>query len=162
MHVYLKIKIKTLAAEARDIRQEERKININARERIHLRRDIKLGTYRDMHNRRTNDFIGEAVILRLQKKLERSRNILNNSKAQARFRGLHTHRTIEVRKEARSSFLAYGFLRGLGYKSIEDTKKKVDWDRVESLVKKYSEDDPRITLQRFAEWKDASGMVPKA
>jgi hypothetical protein len=162
MHVYLKIKIKSLTNEAQAIRKEERRININARGRTSLRRDIQLGTIRDLNNQRSEHEFSEAQIIRIQKKLDRSRNILNNPNAQARFKGLRNHRTIDVRKEARSSFIAYGFLRGNDYKNIESTIKKVDWDRVISLVKKYCENDPRVTLQKFAEWVGASGMALKA
>ena len=169
MHVYLKIKLKTLATEAKDIRREERKININARERTRIKRDIRFGNtivhyLKDDGTVNSDRSINltEAQLIRLQKKLERSRNILNNTNAQTRLNGLRKHRTNDVRKEARSSLIAYGFLRGLDYKQIENTTLKVDWDRVEAMVKKYSEDDPRVTLQKFAEWVAASGKAPKA
>jgi hypothetical protein len=34
-------------------------------------------------------------------------------------------------------------------------KTSPNWSRVEDLVKKYGEDDIRVRLQRFAEWRDA-------
>jgi hypothetical protein len=71
---------------------------------------------------------------------------------------LHEHRVNHVRKEARASLLAYGFLNGHEYSDIEAySHTGFSWKRVEELVKKYGEDtDVRVRLQRFAEWKDAA------
>ena len=159
MHIYLKVKIKSLAAEASDIRNQERKININARARKRMARDLQLGRLVGEPDG-SNSWVlyDEATISRLEKKLARSRARLQNSKAMSAFWGLRNHRTNEVRKEARSSFIAYGFLRGRSYSSIEQTDKPVDWDRVEALVKKYGEDDIRERMQRFAEWAETSDI----
>ena len=68
--------------------------------------------------------------------------------------GLRHHRTLDVRDEARSSFVAYGFLRGRTYKVVEGSAKTApDWKRVEQLVRKYGTDDIRDRMQRFEEWK---------
>jgi hypothetical protein len=86
MKVYLKIKIKSLAEEARIIRFEEKK------------------------------WPGPSD--------ERS--------------GLWCHRTGPVREEARSAQLAYGFLKGMPYKRIENSCKSApDWKRTHQLIKKY-------------------------
>lgn len=163
MHVYLKVKIKSLAAEAQTIRKEERRVNISSRERKRMARTLELGIQDGTNSNGIEGRmpLSEAYAIRLQKKLERSRNILANPKSSARQLGLHRHRIGLVRKESRHSFIAYGFLRGLDYKQIENTTKPIDWAKVERMVETYSEDDPRVTLQKFAEWKDASGMVPK-
>lgn len=163
MHIYLKVKIKTLAAEASDIRNQERKININARARKRMARDLQLGprvygTGRKRDHDRI-EFQTEAQIARLEKKLARSRARLQNPKATSAFWGLHNHRTNDVRKEARSSLIAYGFLRGLTYHQIEQSNKPVDWDRVEAIIKKYGEDDIRERMQRFAEWKETADKI---
>lgn len=69
---------------------------------------------------------------------------------------LNAHRKNDVRGEARSALLAYGFLRGRQYSQMESkTHKGPDWKRVEALVRKYGEGDIRERMQRFSEWKDA-------
>ena len=103
MLIYLKIKIKALAAEAQIIKLDEQK------------------RYGDLRE------------------------------------SLHNHRVNIVRKEARASLLAYGFLRGREYKTIEGfTHTGFSWKRVEDLVKRFAVGDQREILQKFAEWKDAA------
>ena len=71
--------------------------------------------------------------------------------------GLHHHRVIDVRREARSACLAYGFLRGRDYRALEAKPgTKPDWPRVERLALKYATSDPREARQRFAEWRDTA------
>lgn len=105
--LYLKIKLKSLAAEARIIRHEERKGFLYAE--------------------------------------------------------LRDHRIMVVRKEARHTLLAYGFLRGRTRAQIETSKKPVDWAKVESMVKKYGAvfggsfaeckaENDRVS-SRFQSWK---------
>jgi len=90
--IYLKVKIKSLAAEARIIRHEE-------------------------HRARKYDVDGAPSLL---------------------FWGLRSHRTCDVRREARASLLAYGFLRGRTY-ALMEAKSYDDppMSRVAELVKKY-------------------------
>ncbi len=105
MRVYLKIKIKSLAAEAQIIRQETRK-------------------YKGDHPARI---------------------------------GLYHHRVGDVRLESRSACLAYGFLRGRTYQQMEQwCHTGPDFKRIEQLVTKYGEDDPRERLQRLAEWTETA------
>jgi hypothetical protein len=111
MKLYLKIKIKSLAAEAGIIRKEAKKV----------RGDLR--------------------------------------------HALNEHRKKDVRWEARSSILAYGFLRGRDYFTMEAKCHKdnpPDWVRIEQLVKKFGEDDIRDRMQRFAAWKDAATAGPTA
>lgn len=44
-----------------------------------------------------------------------------------RFWGLHSHRTNELRKEARATYLAYAFLRGVPYSQVENTADPQSW-----------------------------------
>jgi len=75
---------------------------------------------------------------------------------------LNQHRKTELRQEARSSCLAYGFLRGRNYSDMEQTRHTPpDWGRVEQLIKKFGEDDIRERMQRFAAWKDAAEARPE-
>jgi len=88
MLIYLKIKIKSLAAEAQIIRKEERKWP---------------GTTAERH-------------------------------------GLHSHRVLDVRREARSALLAYGYLRGRKYLQLEPKCSEApNWRRIGKLVERYGE-----------------------
>ena len=81
--LFLKIKIKSLAAEAKIIRKEENK---------------------------SKYFRGE----------------------------LEVHRKGTVRSECRHTLIAYGFLRDRPYAIVEPAcKAKIDWDKVEAMVKRY-------------------------
>lgn len=82
---YLKIKIKSLAAEARIIRKETRRVK-----RISIKN------------------------------------------------GLALHRKGIVRFEARHALLAYGFLRGLEYRQMEQkAHEPPDWKKVRKMIEKY-------------------------
>jgi hypothetical protein len=51
---------------------------------------------------------------------------------------LHQHRVVDVRKEARATIVAYGFLNGLAYHEIESASyEEPDWTRVSAMVAKY-------------------------
>lgn len=140
MKTYLKIKIKSLAAEATMIHREERRQNIGHRGRVRIRRQLARATD-----------LTPAQRARLERRLAKP-----SDNAMKAFWGLRHHRQWDVRSESRASHIAYGFLRGLSYAQVEGTAKtSPNWSRVEDLVKKYGEDDIRVRLQRFAEWRDA-------
>lgn len=104
---HLKIKIKSLAAEARIIRSEEHK-------------------WKGDHPLRET---------------------------------LHNHRVHDVRKEARCSQLAYGFLRGREYRQLETKTHEgnsPNWDKVESIALRFGGGDSRELKQLFEEWKNAA------
>ena len=108
MSIELKIKSKHLAAEARIIKFEERK--------------------------------------------------LKRHKRMAEARRLREHRLDKVRPAARSTHLAYGFLRGRAYRTIEDrrTRTAPNWNEVERMALKYGDTDSRTLKQAFAEWQSES------
>lgn len=56
-----------------------------------------------------------------------------------KYLSLYTHRTQDVRKEQRSSLLAYGFIRGKAYGPMEKPAKDnpPDISRISSLVTKF-------------------------
>lgn len=85
MSVFLKVKIKSLATEAKIIRHEERKFPTAAQAK---KLQLRCGGQRE-----------EGGI----------------------YSQLHTHRTMDVRREARSAQLAYGIIRGRKYSQIEET-----------------------------------------
>lgn len=112
MSIHLKIKTKHLAAEARIIKHEERKL------------------------------------------WRRNRKSPSERRAAAA-RGLREHRIEVVRTHARSTHLAYGFLRGRAYRAIEDrrTRSVPNWTEVERMVLKYGQEDSRVLKQRFERWR---------
>lgn len=77
------------------------------------------------------------------------------------FNGLRNHRIFDVRMEARSSLLAYGFLRGRTYRRIEATcHENPNWNRIETLALKYGpEKDKRIVKQRLEAWHDSKSTT---
>lgn len=146
MKAYLKIKIKSLAAEATMIHREERRHNIGHRGRVRIRRQLAKATD-----------LTPAQRARLERRMQKP-----SDRAIKAFWGLRWHRTYDVRSESRASHIAYGFLNGLPYSRIEATcKTPPNWSRVEDLVKKYGEDDIRVRMQRFAEWKDIAKSAEK-
>lgn len=101
--IYLKVKIKSLAEEARIIRREERKIENQ--------------DFRD---------------------------------------GLHRHRVIDVRKEARATLVAYGYLCGKTYRQVEPkAAKPLDWSKVKSMVQRYSRPE-LFEVSDFDQWVKAA------
>lgn len=106
---YLKIKIKSLAAEARIIRHEE----------------LKWPGTSDVRT------------------------------------SLHNHRVMDVRREARSALLAYGFIRGRTYRTIEfKAAVAPDWKRVAELVTKYG--PAKVDRGAMEAWGAAEEEVAKA
>lgn len=68
---------------------------------------------------------------------------------------LHLHRVREVRAEARSTHLAYGFLRGRTHAMVEPNPTTIpNWDKVRVMVKKYG-----TTTDGFEAWR---GVAEKA
>lgn len=74
---------------------------------------------------------------------------------------LHNHRVHDVRDEQRASLLAYGFLRGRSYSTIE-TNADVNHGsyrrallRAERIAEKFGQQDVRIIRLCFAEWVSA-------
>lgn len=95
----------------------------------------------------------EAKIIRaMEKKYRRS---AEGSTRRRIFWGLRDHRTSDVRREARSAQLAYGFLRGRTYRQIErECYSPPDWKRVEALVVKYGGGSPADVKQKLQIWMD--------
>jgi len=153
---YLKIKCKSLAEEASIIRKEENKFKALKNEFVWRQKLQTAG-------------LTPKQVARIERKLVRVCHInaakMNKplpknwedkvSHATKAFWGLRDHRRSDVRTEARSANIAYGFLRGHTYASIEQLSfSQPDWERIQRLIVKYSGEDERIVLQRFAAWKD--------
>lgn len=121
LRTFLKIKIKSLAAEARIIRSETAKKH---------RADIK--------------------------------------------NGLANHRRLVVRRAMRNTLIAYAFIRGRSYKSIEPKcATPPDWPAIRNMVAKYGvyadseatgrDIGPALAAQsaRLASWMDEPAAVPQ-
>lgn len=114
---FLKIKIMSLAAEARVIRAEERKWP--------RQRDVPTG-------HETTQPLKTRIETRL---------------------ALAHHRRVDVRSEARSAQLAYGFLRGLAYRRIEAKCYDVpNQQRVAEIIAKFGGLDKRQALAELKPW----------
>lgn len=119
MQEYLKVKIKSLAAEAKIIRHEERKVKSWKREPGEDPNPI--------------------------------------------FFGLQSHRKVDVRSEARTSLLAYGYLRGTKYRTMEakchPDRKGPDWKKVAGIVERFGSlkhNEVKFIEDRLTEWRDAA------
>lgn len=71
------------------------------------------------------------------------------------YRKLHLHRVTEVRKEARATLVAYGFLNGLPYSAIEHAcYEEPNWSRIRKMIVKYGEvGEPEERLVAFEFWR---------
>lgn len=154
MQVHLKVKIKSLVAEAQFIRREEQKVSTNYRHRKRMERALALNSTPFGSMGADRSPLNEAQRIRIQKKLDRARAQLNNPRAMKAHATLNYHRKEELRSHARSSFLAYGFIRGLEYKQIENLSySEPDWMEVRRLIEKFSEEGSQTWSVRFEEFK---------
>lgn len=75
-----------------------------------------------------------------------------SEKAKATWFGLRNHRTMEVRSEARSSLLAYGYLRGTPYLAMEHKCwTEPDWPKVKRMIEKYG--TVKLDEKVFGAWQ---------
>lgn len=86
----------------------------------------------------------------------------DDSYAFANFWSQRAHRA-ELKRDARFTHLAYGFLRGQSYDCMEPIcygplkgygSEEPNWKHIEAMVEKFSKDEasPQDTMQKFAEW----------
>lgn len=132
MSIELKIKTKHLSSESKIIRKEELKLKKQIRSTNKYAKD--------------GEFTEEQMKVFRQKARDRISQLQN----------IQTHRVNKLRGEARCTHLAYGFVKGVPYRAMEDketTKSEPNWSNVQRMVERYSDEDSRVILQRFAEWK---------
>lgn len=116
--LYLKVKLISLAKEAKVIRGFERKGKVVARTESDVRPEP---TVVDGHP------FGTPKRLRTR-----------YSFSPLRRDGLYRHRVDIVRVEARLTNIAYGFIRGKSYSQIEtNATTPIDWTRVQKMVEQY-------------------------
>lgn len=124
---FLKIKIMSLAAEARIIRAEERKWP------------------------RERDIPKDQREEPLQQARWRTRE------------QLAAHRKFDVRTEARSALLAYGFLRGRAYRQIEQScYEDPNSNRITELVCKFGGRSPKDKAEIFRQVREWQKQEPMA
>lgn len=81
----------------------------------------------------------------------------------ARYWEIKNHRKDTVSSEARDTLLAYGFLRGLTYKKIENKRySDPNWGNIERMILKYGKDGQQKLKQRFEQWKQEAGEPAKS
>ena len=121
---HLKIKIKTLQAEARIIRHEEQKLRARTDEEKAFRRAAALYA---------KGKLKKMPVLKGKPQKEETRNWKLRERLDVR-----DHRQGVVRQEARISHLAYGFMKGIPYKVMEQKcREEPDWEAVRAVVKRF-------------------------
>jgi hypothetical protein len=120
---HLKIKIKSLAAEARIIRAEEQKLKRRIRRSKKLRRILRKGG--TLKGKPLTPERAEELGLEVHQ--------------------LKVHRKSDVREEARHSLLAYGYMRGTPYKNIEQRCEECPSSgRIASMVNRFGGDEDGV------------------
>lgn len=152
----LQIKLKTLAAEARFIRRAEK-----AKKRAAQRARNLTFPYNNLPH---PDKLNEIYV---------QRGIWNSQHLGA-LAGLHHHRTVVVRREARAGYIAYGFMRGKTYRQVEngtvyaqgksnlptlDREQQAVWKRAREIVSSFHSKD-EATLAKFDEWQSVGVSAP--
>jgi len=151
----LKLKLKSLAAESKFIRDAERRIINYGRVLVGIdTRNYKHGVDDPKSAYNTTPLVfkdarGEVM--------DEGACIKASEDAYAEFWALREHRML-VRKNARWAHLAYNFLKGRAYEEIEKFtfEADMDWEEVKRQALKFSGEDSRVILQRWAEWEPAA------
>jgi hypothetical protein len=113
----LKLKLNSLAAEAKIIRKAESKLAF----RPDLERLSPVAIPEEVFALGPKACAAwRKAELRDQRKQWRERSWYNENRE--RLSGMQQHRTVEVREAARSTSLAYGFIRGKTYRQIEGNR----------------------------------------
>lgn len=145
----LKVKIKTLATESKYIRKEEHKQIGYAR--------FLCGIFSKKHpkgnplaERPAPDFD------KMFEKLEDQQSAADN--AYDEYWNLSHHRKFVVRQEARSSLLAYAFLRNVPYASVESNGcyEIPDFEYVYKISQRFSDLGDNALKAKFSDWMTAA------
>jgi len=132
----LRVKIKSLAAEAKIIRLEERR----TAGRKHMQNKK---TYHALMKRAREEAPSELerrhaiAAIRLQFRAEKAK-LRPRKNPDPLFDQLYAHRILDVRRESRHAHIAYGLIRGRSLERIETAPKtQPNWVEIERMVKKY-------------------------
>ena len=138
----LRVKIKSLAEEAKIIRAEENKCKARSNPAkaayMRLRRLFR-------NSNMSKEELKEAILA--AKQVRAARRVSHPTIADPIREQMYVHRVGVVRRESRNAHLAYCIIRG---KSIEKIDSGIypgpNWKEVQRLVEKYG--DPRIRIMR--------------
>jgi hypothetical protein len=142
--IELKIKINSLAAEARIIRYYEDKLSWDAARADSLDHHYPGGIG-----------VKQAFLMQEYGMTEKqaTRSIAQFERSRTKARSLRRHRTMDVRRESRDTCLAIGFLKGRSYKQMEPISyTQPRWGKVEAMVIRHAGMDARVVKQRFEQW----------
>jgi hypothetical protein len=81
------------------------------------------------------------------------------------FWDMRHHRTFDLRRESRSTLVAYGFIRGKSYANVENAgiDNPPDWCKVLGMVTKYGTIKDRLAATKaLKEWTGYDAALPKA
>lgn len=152
--VELKIKLKSLSEEAKIIRKEENK-------NIQYGKDL-MRSYPKKHpkveeGQEPKKYSPSKKQLKTAAWAEKNEEAADDAAVDAYFKywNLRNHRILQVRSAARATHLAYAFLDDKPYSYVEahGSYDLPDFLRVEKMILEYTDEDPRVIAQRFAEWK---------
>lgn len=107
------------------------------------------------------------IIRREESKQRELRKVFDTTKSQRAnkyFWGLRAHRQVDIREEQRATLLAYAYLRGKTYASVEGNAHKgaPAWDRVRAMVSKYGpKEDWRtpVDMDPLEDWIKSAGWI---
>lgn len=89
-----------------------------------------------------------AAVARAQGKKERADYHFAN------YWGMHEHRVVDIRKEARIANVAYGYMNGHPYNKIErNSYTQPNWDRIRELVRLYGEGEMDAKMAAYDKWE---------
>lgn len=137
MQSHLKVKVYTLAAEMSFIHRQEIKWKARAK------------AARQRQKQHAEEKTANSILY-----------------AEKNFWSHRLHR-LDLKSDARTNHLAYGFLKGRTYQEMEYisyggikgyNKEEPDWARIEEMVQRFTKDetDPGGIMQRFGEWRSAA------
>jgi len=137
---HLKIKLKSLTAEARIIKKEEGK----------LKRFIDFLNERPHKKHKKDEKKPEPRVFKLP---ENAKELLDNAYLDRW--NLRDHRRAVLRREARNTHLAYGAIRGIPYSEMESKAFNFpDLKEVERMVLRYGKGGHNALLSLFAKWQE--------
>lgn len=100
------------------------------------------------------------IIRRLEKRLLRARH--RNPQCQDEAFKLRNHRIGAIRHEARDTLLAFGFMRGKTYKTMEPKRySDPNWTNIHRLAATYGTSSKTECAQNFERWKQEASEPEK-
>lgn len=129
MSVFLKVKLKSLAAEARVIKHEENKRKVKG-----------IPSSRRNFGKAQSAKVSAAEIRAADRDIRSERRGRDwYPKTLVELQSLHRHRIDVVKKEARLTSIAYGYIRGRKFDQVDSGRdlKPEDWKRITDMVKRY-------------------------